>query len=283
MDTSLSIPSKRYSLAVFFLLAFIIAWGLWIPAALARQGALSLPIPVALAEVLGSWGPSLAGIFLTLVYAGSRGLRALFKRLFVWRVGLQWYLFVLLWPAALSLLVTVISMLFGKPGPDFANPPVMSEYPVPPELLKAGFLPLLPMVFVTQFLGSSMGEEFGWRGFALPRLQSKQNWIPASIMLGILWGVWHLPRLWTPGGAFDLAEFGWFMARIVLNTVLYTWVFNNSKGSLLLVILFHTAQPVTSLFLAGVSNPLAEVALLALVVGLVVSRSRTKKPLPEST
>lgn len=284
MDTPLAIPAKRYSLVVFFLLAFIIAWSLWIPAALAAEGLLSLPFPVALAGLLGSWGPSLVGILMTVVNDGRQGLRLLFKRFLVWRVGIQWYLFVLLWPAVLSLLVTALSVLLGGSVPDFANPPVMTEYPVPPEVLRAGFLPLLPMVFVTQFFGSAMGEEFGWRGFALPRLQARWNWVLTSGILGVLWGFWHLPRLWVPGDLFDFAGLGWFMLGIVLNTVLYTWVFNSSKGSLLLVVLFHTAQPVTSLFLARASNPLIENVLLALLVVLVVAMSKIghSAPRPEA-
>jgi membrane protease YdiL (CAAX protease family) len=164
-------------------------------------------------------------------------------------------------------------MLFGSPGPDFANPPVVYEYPVPPEALSAGFLPLLPMVFMTQVFGSSMGEELGWRGFALPRLQARQSALVASGVLGVVWGIWHLPRVWTPGAALDTAGFGWLVVRIVLDAVLYTWIFNNTKGSLLLVLLLHTTQPVTNLFLAKVSNPLVESALTALVVILVVTRS----------
>jgi len=162
-------------------------------------------------------------------------------------------------------------MILGSPAPDFANPLVMSEYPAPPEAFSAGFLPLLPIVFVTQVFGSSMGEELGWRGFALPRLQTGQSALLASGVLGVVWGLWHLPRVWIPGDPFDIASFGWLMLGMVLDAVLYTWVFNSTKGSLLLVLLLHTAQPVTTLFLAKVPNPLIENALTALLVILVVA------------
>lgn len=283
MDTSLSISPKRYSLVVFFLLAFVIAWGFWIPAALASKGLLSFSFPVVLAGLLGAWGPSLAGIIITAVKDGRDGPRMLFKRLSVWRVGIHWYLFVLLWPAVLSLLVTAFSMLLGSSSPDFANPPVTYEYPAPPEAFSAGFLPLLPIVFVTQVFGSSMGEELGWRGFALPRLQARQSALLASGILGVVWGLWHLPRFWTPGDPFDIASFGWLMLGFVLNSVLYTWVFNNTKGSLLLVLLFHTAQPVTTLFLAKVSNPLVENVLIALLVILIATLSGASRLTREPT
>ncbi len=269
MNVPLSILLRRHALIVFFLLAFGIAWGFWIPAALATKGLLPFPIPETLAGLLGVWGPSLAGIFVTAAHDGRAGLGTLFRRLSIWRVELRWYLFVLLWPAILSLLVTGFSLLFGSPAPDFAHPPVMNEYPVPPEAFSAGFLPLLPMVFVIQVFGSSLGEELGWRGFALPRLQTRRSTLLASIVLGVLWGLWHLPRVWTPGEPFDAAAFGWLMLGFVLNSVLYAWVFNGTKGSLLLVVLFHTAQPVTNLFLAKVPNPLVESAITVALVGLV--------------
>ena len=271
MDSALEVSPKRYSLVAFFLLAFVIAWGLWIPSALALEGVISFPLSPVLAGVLGAWGPSVAGILVTAASDGRQGLRALFKRLSVWRVGIQWYLFVLLWPAVLSMLVTGGSMLLGRPAPDFSHPPVMDAYPVPPGALAAGFLPLLPLVILTQFFGSSMGGEFGWRGFALPRLQTQRRALLASIILGIVWGLWHLPRYWTPGSALDVVGFGWVMLGLLLDTVVYTWVFNSTRGSLLLVVLLHTSQPVTTLFLSAASNPLLANGLKLLLVAVIVT------------
>jgi len=271
MDMPLSIPPKRYSLVAFFLLAFIIAWGFWIPAALATKGMLPFPFPVTLAGVLGAWGPSLAGIIVTAAVDGKAGLRTLLRRLTVWRVGVQWYLFALLWPAVLSLLATGVSMLLGGPVPDFAHPPVTTEYPVPPEALSAGFLPLLPMVFVIQVFSSPLGEELGWRGFAVPRLQARWSALLSSLVVGAIWGLWHLPRNWAPGTPFDVAGFVWLVLGLVLNAVLYTWVFNNTKGSLVPVILLHTAQAVTLLFLAEASTPLVKNGLTAILVIVIVA------------
>jgi uncharacterized protein len=279
MEQRLFIPHKPYALAWFFFMAFAIAWGFWIPAALASKGLVTLPIPVTLAGLLGAWGPSLASILFTWIYDGTSGLRLLFKRLFIWRVRMQWYLFVILWPAVHSLLVTAILIVAGTPTPDFASPPVVSVYPAPPEAFAAGFLPLLPLVFVIQFFGSSLGEELGWRGFALPRLQAQQGWLLASGILGLIWGVWHLPRIWMPGEPFELTTFAWVIVGSVLNTALYTWVFNHTRGSLLPVLLLHTAQAVTLLFLTSVSNPLVENALMVLLILLIVTRSNTVRGL----
>jgi membrane protease YdiL (CAAX protease family) len=266
MQKPLILPSKRHSLAIFFVLTFAISWPLWILSALSLQGQLPFSFPATLGGLLGAWAPGLVGIFVTLWLDGRRATRLLLSRLLVWRVGLGWYLFALLWPALLSLLSSGISTLLGAAPPDFSNPPVVSQYPLPPEAMQAGFLALLPMIFIIQFFGSSLGEEIGWRGFALPRLQSHRTAFLSSLILGLIWGLWHLPRQWVPGAAFDLAGFAWFLIGITLTSVLYTWIFNNTRGSLLVVVLFHTAQAVSNLFLASSAFPWVSPALTLLLV-----------------
>ncbi len=284
---SLRSPTNRpRALVVFFLVTFAVTWAFWIPAAMSQRGLITLPIPLAAAGLAGAWTPSLAGLVMTAAGSGRAGVKRLLDRLTIWRVGIGWYLFALLWPPILSLIVTGVSMLFGRPAPDFANPPVTSVYPAPREAFAAGFLPLLPVVFTTQLFGSSLGEELGWRGYALPRLQAGRSAFLVSLLLGLLWGVWHLPRFWVPGAPLPAAGFAWFVAGIALATVLYTWLYNNTGGSLLLVILLHTSQAVTDLFLARVRNPQLLALVTALLVVAVVLRSGaarlTRGPLPDA-
>lgn len=271
-DTPLTIRSRRLPLAIFFVLTFCLSWGFWIPAALAAKGRLAFPVPETLAGLLGAWGPSLVAVLVTAATSGWAGLAVLLRRLTQWRVGARWLIFALLWPALLSLTVTGIATLLGSPLPDFAQPPVVSLYPVPPELLSAGFLALLPMVFVIQVFGSSLGEELGWRGFALPRLQHGMSALSASIILGLIWGVWQSARLWTPGVAFDWVAALWLVVGMVLNTILYTWLFNNTQGSLIPVILLHTTQAVTGLFLSATPNSWLTNGLTALLVIVIIGR-----------
>jgi membrane protease YdiL (CAAX protease family) len=263
------IKSENRNLWLFFLTAFAWSWLFWIWEALASHGLISSPLPSDLMELLGVFGPTFAAIILTVIYAGRVGLRELLGRLLVWRVGVQWYIFVLLWPALFSLLTTAIHILSGGSAPDFANPPIMSLYPLPPEAKTVGLLPLLVFVFLQQtFIGSSMGEEIGWRGYALPRLLKTKNALYASLILGVIWGIWHLPRFFSQGNPLVNVFFGWFFLGIVADTIFFTWIYNNTKGSLLLVLLFHTSIAITSLFLSTATTP--PFIGLALKGGLIV-------------
>jgi membrane protease YdiL (CAAX protease family) len=267
-----SISAKSRSLIVFFALTFGFTWAAWVPAALASHNVIPFRMNKDLSSLLGVFGPFIAAVTTTAIYDGRMGLGTLFKRLAVWRVGVQWYLFVLFWPAALSLGKTAIAILLGSPAPDFSQPPFVRLYPLPSELLTANPLIFLPFIFLQQTLvGSSMGEEIGWRGYALPRLQAHQSPLLASLILGITWGVWHLPLWLTNGHPMQGTFFGWALLGLVATAVLFTWVYNHTQGSLLLALLFHTSLAVTELFLASAEPPaLIGMALNCGVVVLVV-------------
>ncbi|MBU0702869.1 MAG: CPBP family intramembrane metalloprotease [Chloroflexi bacterium] len=274
MASAISIPSKPRSLVVFFALAFGISWAVWVPAALASYGLVSFQVDSTLSGLLGVFGPFVATLITTAIYDGRAGFSTLFKRLLTWRVGIQWYLFVLLWPAVLSLAKTAIAILLGSAAPDFSQPPFVQLYPLPPELLNATpFIMFLPFVFLQQTLvGSSMGEEIGWRGYALPRMQTRQSSLHASLLLGILWSVWHFPLWLTKGHPMQGAFFGWPVLGLVATAILFTWVYNNTRGSLLLALLFHTSIAITGLFLSSAeTHPLIDVALSWGVAVLVIA------------
>lgn len=112
-----------------------------------------------------------------------------------WRVQAYWYAVVLLSPAVLSMAATAVSMALGATVPRLDEPPFLHTYPLPQELIgSVPWLVFLPVVFLQQLLlGSSMGEEPGWRGYALPRMQWRYSSLRAGLTLGLLWGLWHLP------------------------------------------------------------------------------------------
>jgi membrane protease YdiL (CAAX protease family) len=255
MTSPVSVSPQPRSLLTFFLLAFGLSWAFWMPGAFASHGLLSFPLSPASTNLLGAFGPSMAALITTATYDGRAGFRTLPRRLLTWRVGLPWYLFVLCWPALHSLMKTALAVWLGGSVPDFARPPFSHLYPLPPELSNANPLLFLPFVFLQQTLiGSSMGEEIGWRGYALPRLGAYGNALRAGTILGIAWSVWHLP-LWLTRGHPAGEEFlGWTLLGIVADSVLFTWVHNNTEGSLLLPLLFHTSIAVTGLFLASAES-----------------------------
>jgi membrane protease YdiL (CAAX protease family) len=178
--TGLSQFVRRHPLAAFLVLTYGLTWALWIPLAIFRDAASGPYGPIAL--LLGSNIPSAVAIVLTAVGLGKSATRKLLGRLLIWRVGWQWYL-VLLAPTALVIgTISLVAITRGGPTAALAVP-----------LLSA----IIAVAFMT-FPGSALGEEIGWRGFALPRLQFRRTALTASLVVGSLHGLWHLP-LWLNG------------------------------------------------------------------------------------
>src|SRR5215210_4285066 len=157
------------------------------------------------------------------VTGGREGVRRLLRRIVLWRVGFRWYLFVLLGIPAIILVSTVF-----VPG-------ALASF-------QASAVPSTLILYVVAgpvflFAGGPVFEEIGWRGFALPRLQLLHGPLVGSLILGALWGLWHLPLFLIPswdtphGSVLDVAL---FVTLAVALTVVFTWVFNNTKGSVLL-------------------------------------------------
>ena len=237
--TGLSQLVRRHPLAIFLVLTYGLTWALWIPLVILRDAA-SGPYNT-IAILLGSNIPSAVAIVLTAVGLGKTATRKLLGRLLIWRVGWRWYL-VLLAPTALVIgSITLVAVTRGGPTAALAMP-----------LLNAIFF----VAFMT-FPGSAAGEEIGWRGYALPRLQSRRTALTASLVVGSLHGLWHLP-LWLRGDAdHRLSVYPAFLIQALALAVIYTWLYNSSKGSLLLVVLFHTATnaPLTLVLLPlGIEN-----------------------------
>jgi membrane protease YdiL (CAAX protease family) len=188
-------------------------------------------IAVALLFLVGAFtGPTLAAFTMTGLVSGRSGMRQLLRRYIQWRAGLQWYLLVLLgYPVVI--LIGASLVLGATPLHD-----VLEKWP----LLLTSYLPaVLGGLIIT------LGEEPGWRGFALPRLQQQRNPVLASVILGVLHAFWHLPAFFIP--FFGLGSFSGLRLAILVvggtaNTVLWTWVFNNTKGSLLIAMLVHSAS-----------------------------------------
>jgi membrane protease YdiL (CAAX protease family) len=210
---------KRYLLASYFLLAYAFAWSLVL------LSSVSL-----LFGFLALFGPAAAALIVTAVAEGRTGMRALFQCVAIWRVGLHWYAVALGLPAVLSLGVVGLGIALGAPT-------------------EVRFNELSPLTVILFFL--VIGEELGWRGYALPRLQARYGVLGASLILGILWAAWHLPNQFIPGLEFYGYGFGAFASHVVAMTVLFTWLANQTHGSVLLAWLFHGA--INTLFFLNTS------------------------------
>jgi membrane protease YdiL (CAAX protease family) len=229
---------RRHPLLAFFVLAYAITWpGWWLEVAGSRFGAL-----------LGYFGPAIAAILVAAVIGGRKGLGELLARLFRWRMPFRWYLVAVLLPVGSVLVAVAIPILAGN-----------ATYYAEPRLLS----PLLPELGLVLLFGSlygvvvAAGEELGWRGYALPKLLQRHNALVASILVGIFWGLWHLPVSYLFGsGSPSLVDSILYGLGIDFASVIYTWLFRHTRGSVLIACLFHSVYDV-SLIVAGQIAPVA--------------------------
>ena len=157
---------------------------------------------------------------------GRGALRKLLGRLLIWRVNPLWYLVIVLGPVALAGGVVGLNTLLGGPA------------------LSLG-MPIMGVAFFLAFSifpGSALGEEIGWRGYALPRLQAGRSALSASLLLAPIWALWHLP-LWLTGKPTSTPTFyAAFVVSAIALSVILTWVYNSTGGSLLMVVLLHATM-----------------------------------------
>ena len=201
---------RRYPLVSFFVLACVLSW--W-PAILYALDLLPQPIV--------GFGPFLAALVVLAITQGKTGIVGLLRRMVRWRVAPVWYAVALLLPVAISLTAAVLNVLLGAQAPSSVE--------------LGGWTGLFSTFFILLLipgLGCTW-EEPGWRGYALPRLQVGLSALLASLILGVLWAFWHLPLM-------VVGEVPWSdIVFVIAQTVVYTWLFNNSRGSVLLAMLMH--------------------------------------------
>jgi membrane protease YdiL (CAAX protease family) len=214
----------RLNVVHFFLLTFVISWSSWI--ALPRLTGISQQLIL----MMGTFGPSAAALIVVLINEGKEGLKSLLKKAFIWRVNFCWYLMSLFGAA----IIIVIALVLHK-----ANGGIVIQINDPRQwyLVFPGFLQVL--------FFSVIGEEFGWRGFALPQLIKKMTPLSSSIVLGFVWGIWHLPLWWLSGNFHTQIPLALFIFHDVALSILMTWMYQKTKGSVLIALIFHTSVNLT--------------------------------------
>jgi len=179
----------------------------------------------------GGWGPTLAALIVTAQSEGQSGVRRLLQSITSWRVSAHWYLLIAAFPPA----ATAFSLVVVDRG--VATLSHFDVWPAVSATLRA-YLLALPF--------GPLGEELGWRGMALPRLLSRFGPAVASLIVGVMWTFWHIPMmLWSPGasipGFMGLSAFAVavYLVQITAITVLMTWLFLRTRGSVLVAVLAH--------------------------------------------
>ena len=222
---------EKYQIPIVFLLVLGLTWPFMIWDVLASRHILPyrLPLPVMLMQ---SYMPTLAAVIVTGLISGRTGIRALFRKLLIARVGINWYGFAIFGIAAFCLVTILLGNQFGPSlGVSILSdgmPPLSS----PIELL-------LTVAFHFILTGVLNGEELAWRGFALPKLQAKYNALISSIILSVPFTLFHLPLFFDT--AMNMGPFASFAIRAVALTILFTWLYNHTRGSVLLAYIMHAA------------------------------------------
>jgi len=257
---------KRRPLISYFVLAYLLSWLVWVPLAIVANSPADLPEELFLLIFVGIYGASGAGIIMTRVVEGKGGVRKLLKRYIDWRVGIQWYAVIFFTMPVLIAVAMAIYRAQGNPIGQFQ-----------PGAWPLAFLGVLPAV-----LFGPLGEEAGWRGFALSRLQGKYGAFWSSIILGIVHTFWHLPLFWLPGGtpltdgSVTVLGVASFLGLVTIGTFVYTWVFNHTRGSMLMAVLLHLSFNTADGTLFAMFPDLSEAAQyhiqweLGLIPGLLI-------------
>jgi uncharacterized protein len=247
----------------------------WAPWVLGEDGAGLLPIDISqaasgylnAAAILA--GPTLAAFIMTATTEGRAGVRQLLGRYVLWRVGIQWYLFALIGIPLIMLLGTMVySMELPNLGA-LGGPSYLLSY-------------LVTFALVT-VLGGPLLEEGGWRGFALPRLERLPGPLLASLILGILWTLWHLPEFLVPSwtaamGGGGILVITLFTLSTITFTIVIMWVFNNTRASLLLAILVHASIDTFGGTLAAIFPAKAVASAFPYMIGFGGGGCRAHRP-----
>jgi membrane protease YdiL (CAAX protease family) len=219
--SSLADVAKRYQLVCFFLLAYALSWWPWV---WYQFDPITVDAPIL------PWGPLAAAVVMLLLAGGRPALTAWLAKIVHWRVPLIWYVVALLGPPALTLTAVGINRLLGA---EFA---AEARYPGAADLV---------VRFVFIFLWIGLGEEPAWRGYALPRLLSGRTALAASLILGLLHAIWHLPLF---GIEYDAQNGIPWAITVFCVAVVITWIWLHTGGSLLLPMLLHASNNTIAFF-----------------------------------
>lgn len=245
---------QEHSLTGYFLLAYAISWSIGIPLALIAQGKVDWQIPYYV-HYFYAYGPTLAALIMTGLTKGSAGIADIFKRLTNWKMSPFWWMVTISPLLGYAVVVLILRLIQGM----WIDLSLLGQVNFLPNL---GIGALLLWIFTY-----GIGEEIGWRGYALPRLQARMNSLSATLVLGVLWAAWHLPIFFY---LFDPAiAIGWFLG-LMCGAILLTWLYNSTGGNLLSVALWHATFNFITASAAGEGLGAAIMSTLVMVWAILL-------------
>ena len=226
-------------MTVYFTVVFLMTWALWF-----GTDTISTPVLRPLLFYVGVFMPGIVALAMTYRERGVAGVQQLVARLVKVDVGARWFAFALLFMFTVKLLVAVVIRIIDGAWPLFGSEPI-------------------PLMFgaaiISTLFGGQIGEELGWRGYALPRMSRSMGLGAASILLGFIWGSWHLPLFYILGGDTVGQSFPFYLLQVVAISVAIAWVYMKTGGSLLITMLFHAAvnntKDIVPSAMPGANNP----------------------------
>jgi uncharacterized protein len=220
------LPTSKNSLLAFFAITFSFSWFFWLFDVLDTAQVISLPFSYMVFFAIGANGPLVGALVMSYRLGGWAEVKRLIRAGFNLRMSWIWWLLIFLIPLVLSALCLWVNVT--RNNFQFEN-----------SLLVQPLL-ILPNFIIMFFIGGSVQEEFGWRGFALPRMLKKWNPLLASLALGIIWGIWHLPLFFIEGTGQYYMPFASFCFTTVFFSILFTWFYLRTGRNLFSALLFHT-------------------------------------------
>ncbi|MBE0669972.1 MAG: CPBP family intramembrane metalloprotease [Anaerolineales bacterium] len=250
---------KQNPLISIYIIMFTIAWSVMIPQALYAQGIISVQLPGIL-EIFIGWSPAIAALIVYGVLAGRTGIREIFGRFLIWRVGFRWYFIGIFLLAVIILGGIGLHVLFG------------GARPVIPAAGKPLWEVAVTVLVFLLLLSLFNTEEIVWRGIAIPRLRDRFGMLVTVLLIAIPEVILHLPLFWDTSIPFyQTVGIYWFSAFSIAMVVIYVYVFNMTKGSLIIVTLLHASQNAWSTLLSDNSaRPFHFTVALAWVIALIL-------------
>lgn len=250
---------RRFPLTAYFAIAYLVTWTLLMPLALSARGVLTARVPPEW-HALGALGPLTAAFLVTRAAGGGPAVRAWLSGFARWRTHPAWWLLAVGSPFALFAVSAVLVRLAGGDWPDLARLRL-------PAYANRSWL--VDLLFVGT-LAYGFGEEPGWRGFALPRLELRSGPLGATLILTPLWAIWHWPAfLYRPAYQGGLPTVVGFLFGLLAGAIVLTFLYDGTRGSLLLVALWHVLINVTMEVASVVSQPVVATMNVLVAVAAV--------------